>query len=501
MPSSPAGGAAMACRQGGRQRGPADDRALAIRRIDLRNNPQLSRRVHRDLARHLYARARFAFAAEIAMASTHARRRTLLDDVAAQARAKPSSPALHYVDGAESLVLTYAQLISEARAVARGLILACCVLVLVWRISATRAPQLYWRCSESRWPAVSWCHSTRRCRRRACARSSPTPTSRCCCAAPRARPRLPRSSSRFEDAAARATRPSARPATRRWPTRRRTPSSTSSTRAARPARQRRWRSSTVRSAHTAGRDRGARHPCGLRARSARLGAHVGPVHWRRLLDARRRRDALRRAARATAAGFGRRAARHAREPRVRDAIAVGAAAAGRRARRPRGGRTRRRGAPASPRRLVVWCAERGGAQHVWRHRGFRLPDDRPRASRPARRRCARRARRCHRARARARCRGRKRRIPARSSSAAHSWHVATGGATRSPPTVLCGSRQTRCGWSLRAARCATRRARAPRTTASLPVAASGGGAGFGRATLGRGVRRRACACSDASTLR
>ena len=54
-------------------------------------------------------------------------RRTHVDDFAAQARAQPSSPALHYVDGAESIVLTYAQLISEARAVARGLILAGCV--------------------------------------------------------------------------------------------------------------------------------------------------------------------------------------------------------------------------------------------------------------------------------------------------------------------------------------------------------------------------------------
>ena len=62
--------------------------------------------------------------------STHApsvRRCTLLDDFAAQARAQPSSPALHYVDGAESLVLTYAQLISEAQAVARGLVLAGCI--------------------------------------------------------------------------------------------------------------------------------------------------------------------------------------------------------------------------------------------------------------------------------------------------------------------------------------------------------------------------------------
>ena len=60
------------------------------------------------------------------MSSARARS-TLVDDFAAHARANPSSPALHYVDGAESLVLTYAQLISEAHAVARGLILAGCV--------------------------------------------------------------------------------------------------------------------------------------------------------------------------------------------------------------------------------------------------------------------------------------------------------------------------------------------------------------------------------------
>ena len=100
-------------------------------------------------------------------------------------------------------MLTYAQLISEARSRAAGSSSRAAFLVLVWRISATRAPRSCWRCSELRWRAVLWCRSTRRCRRRACARSSPTPTSRCCCAAPRLR-RARREARGLEDAAARA---------------------------------------------------------------------------------------------------------------------------------------------------------------------------------------------------------------------------------------------------------------------------------------------------------
>ena len=377
------------------------------------------------------------------MASTHARRRTLLDDVAAQARAKPSSPALHYVDGAESLVLTYAQLISEARAVARGLILACCV-------NGARVADF---CDEG--PAIALAllgialaggvvvpldPALPAARLRSLLADADVSLLLCSAASSAAlaakleNSRTPLLALEAVGAAGDVLLPTP------------TPDAlvhliyTSGSTGAPKA---------VAVEHGALRAYGWAkiEAHGIRAGCARvparLGAHVGPVHWRRLLDARRRRDTLRRAARATAAGFGRRAARHAREPRVRDAIAVGAAAAGRRARRPRGGRTRRRGAPASPRRLVVWCAERGGAQHVWRHRSFRVPDDRPRRAdrRGGDVRGGRAAAR-HRARARARCRGGSggcRRDP-RRRRAAGTWLLAARRAHRRP---LCVARARR----------------------------------------------------------
>ena len=427
-----------------------------------------------------------------------ARRRTLLDDFAAQARAKASSPALHYVDGAESLVLTYAQLISEACAVARGLILAGCGV-------GARVADF---CDEG--PAIALAllgialaggvvvpldPALPAARLRSLLADADVSLLLCSAASVAAL------AAKLENSRAPLLALEAVGAAGDAPLPTPTPDAlvhliyTSGSTGAPKA---------VAVEHGALRAYGwakieAHGIRGLRA-SARLGAHVGPVHWRRLLDARRRRDALRRAARNCCRTWRARCAPRARATcarRHRCGRCCGRASRSTTSRWSHSAARRSRVA-SSPRRVVRRarrCTTRTASPKLRSTRRSAAP------SRPARRQCARRARRCPASRSRSRPLPRRkrrcRRDPRRRRTAGRGyWRRDALTADR---FVWLAPDEVRVVAEGRPVRYPE--ARAPRTTASPPVAASGGGAGFGRATWGRGARWRACACSDASTLR